>query len=107
MGATSLIRFLRIIGSLLCICGFLKSVLDLLHNIKMVFLIPNQSVSLHDGQLVGKCAALHAEIIRQLLAVVGDIKGLAAGAFDAFRKVGEQSLPNGFWAGVQHTAGKL
>lgn len=81
--------------------------LNLLHDIKMVFLIPDKPVPLHEGQLVGKRAALYAEIIRQLLAVVGDIKGIAAGALDTLRKVGQQPLSNGLGAGVQHPAGEL
>ena len=81
--------------------------LNLLHNIKMVFLIPDEPVPPHEGQLVGKRAAFYAEIIRQLLAIVGDIKGIATGALDTLREVGQQPLSNGLGAGVQHPAGEL
>ena len=81
--------------------------LNLLHNIKMVFLIPDEPVPPHEGQLVGKRAAFYAEIIRQLLAIVGNIKGIATGALDALREVGQQPLSNGLGSGVQHPAGEL
>lgn len=81
--------------------------LNLLHNIKMVFLIPDEPVPPHEGQLVGKRAAFYAEINRQLLAIVGNIKGIATGALDALREVGQQPLSNGLGAGVQHPAGEL
>ena len=65
----------------------------------MVFLIPDEPV--------GKRAAFYAEIIRQLLAIVGNIKGIATGALDALREVGQQPLSNGLGSGVQHPAGEL
>lgn len=64
----------------------------------MVFLIPDEPVPPHEGQLVGKRAAFYAEIIRQLLAIVGDIKGIATGALDTLREVGQQPLSNGLGA---------
>ena len=56
----------------------------------MVFLIADQSVPLHEGQLVAQRAALHVQVVRQLLAVVGDVEFVAAGALDALREIGQQ-----------------
>ena len=73
----------------------------------MVFLISDEPVPPHKGQFVGKRAALYAEVIRQLLAIVGDVKAIASAALDAFRKIGEQPLADGLGACVQHPAGEL
>ena len=57
------------------------------HHIEMISMVADQPVPLHQGQLVGERTAFHTEIVRQLLAVVGDIEGVAAGALDAFREI--------------------
>ena len=50
---------------------------------EVVFLIADQPVPLHEGQLVAQRAALHVQVVRQLLAVLGDVEFIAAGALDA------------------------
>ena len=56
---------------------------QLLRHGKVVFLIPDQPVPLHEGQLIAQRAALHVQVVRQLLAVVGYVEFIAAGALDA------------------------
>ena len=56
---------------------------QLLRHGEVVFLIPDQPVPLHEGQLVAQRAALHVQVVRQLLAVVGYVEFIAAGALDA------------------------
>ena len=56
---------------------------QLLRHGEVVFLIPDQPVPLHEGQLVAQRAALHVQVVRQLLAVVGYVEFVAAGALDA------------------------
>ena len=73
----------------------------------MVFLIPDKPVPLHEGQLIAQRAALHVQVVRQLLAVVGDVEFVAAGALDALREIGKQPLADGLRRGVQHPAGEL
>ena len=44
----------------------------------MIALIAQQPVLLHFGKLCTKGTAVYAQIVRQLLAVVGNVKGIAA-----------------------------
>ena len=81
--------------------------LNLLHNIKMVFLIPDKPVPLHEGQLVGKRAALYAEIIRQLLTVKGDREVRALGLRSLAGEVGYQASADGFGGGMENPSGKI
>ena len=55
---------------------------------EVIFVVTQDSVLPHEGQLVGQGAALNVEIVRQLLTVIGNVKGVAAASLDAFRKVG-------------------
>ena len=55
---------------------------------EVIFVVTQDSVLLHEGQLVGQGAALNVEVVRQLLTVIGNVKGVAAASLDAFRKVG-------------------
>lgn len=55
---------------------------------EVIFVVTQDSVLPHEGQLVGQGAALNVEVVRQLLTVIGDVKGVAAASLDAFRKVG-------------------
>ena len=80
---------------------------QLLRHGKVVFLIPDQPVPLHEGQLVAQRAALHVPLVRQLLAVVWYVEFVAAGALDALREIGQQPLADGLGRGVQHPAGEL
>lgn len=55
---------------------------------EVIFVVTQDSVLPHEGQLVGQGAALNVEVVRQLLTVIGNVKGVAAASLDAFRKVG-------------------
>ena len=61
-----------------------------------VSLIFNDAILLHFGKFIAHGAAVHVQIVRQLLAVIRDQEGIAPGAFGAFRKIGHQPSPNGF-----------
>ena len=55
-----------------------------------------QSVPLHLAQLIGQRAAVHIEIIGQLLAVEGNREALAPAADRLLGEIGQQPPPNGF-----------
>ena len=55
---------------------------------EVIFVVTQDSVLPHEGQLVGQGAALNVEVVRQLLTVIGNVKGVAAASLDTFRKVG-------------------
>ena len=53
----------------------------------MVLVIAQQPLALHPRQLAAHGTAVHAQIVGQLLAVVGDVKAVLPGALDALGKV--------------------
>ena len=67
----------------------------------------DHAVLLHFGKLIAHGAAVHIQIVRQLLAVVRDQEGTAPGPFGAFRKIGHQPPADGFGTGMQDPLGKL
>lgn len=55
---------------------------------EVIFVVTQDSVLPHEGQLVGQGAALNVEVVRQLLTVIGNVEGIAAASLDTFREVG-------------------
>ena len=53
----------------------------------MVLVVGQQPLALHPRQLAAHGAAVHAQIVGQLLAVVGNVKAVLSGALDALGKV--------------------
>ena len=72
---------------------------------KVVFLHHQQPVPLHFAQLVGQGAALHVEIVGQLLPVEGDGKAGGAISPGLVGQVGQQAAPDGFGRGVKDLPG--
>ena len=52
-------------------------------------------------------AAVYSQIIRQLLAVIGDVEDVVSGLFGALRKIRHEPSPDGLGACVQNPLGQL
>ena len=74
---------------------------------KPVLFIGNDSLFLHFGKFVAHGAAVYSQIIRQLLAVIGDLKGVVSGLFGALGKIRHEPSPDGLGTGVQNSLGQL
>ena len=74
---------------------------------ELVFLIPENAVFLHLGKLTAHGAPVYAQIVRQLLPVIGNRKRPASGTFAAIRKIGQQSATNRLGTGMEDSAGEL
>lgn len=71
-----------------------------------VFPNVQQTLAAHAAELRGKRAAVHAEVIGELLAVERDRKAVAARADRLHREVGEQAAADRFRRGVEDAPGK-
>lgn len=61
----------------------------------------------HFPQLRGECAAVHAQVIGQLLAVKGDLKAAGPLAEGLGGKVGEQASPDGLLGDMADLPGQI
>lgn len=73
----------------------------------MVLVIAQQPLALHPRQLAAHGAAVHAQIVGQLLAVVGDVKAVLPGAFHALGKVRHEPGANALRRRVQDALREL
>ncbi len=73
----------------------------------MAAVYPQQAVSLHLAQFMGHGAAVHIEIIRQMLAVKRNLKIIPSVLCRLKREIGQQAAPDGFGAGMKDPAGQM
>ena len=73
----------------------------------MVFIYQNQPVALHLAQLIGKCTAVNAQIICQLLAIEWNIKFSAILPCGLEGEIGEQAAADGLGGSVKDAAGEV
>jgi len=73
----------------------------------MIAVYSDDPIPLHLAQLVGHGAAVHAKVIRQLLAVEGDIERPAAVLGCLKGQVAEQPTPDALGAGVHDAPGQV
>lgn len=90
----------------LSFCGRCKPCSGLAQQLKFVFAETDEALRTHPAQLGGKRAAVHAKVIRQLLAVEGNGEAAAVFPQRLGGKVGQQPSADGFGRGVENTAGE-
>ena len=73
---------------------------------KVVFAGLQQSLVPHAAQLFGEGAAVHTQVIRQLLPVKGDEKGAAALLQGLGGKVRDKPAPDGLGAGAENAGSR-
>ena len=72
----------------------------------MIFPHAQQPLALHSAQFGRQRAAIHPQIIRQLLAVKGNIKLLPAPAGRLIGEIGLEPSADGFCRNMEHAPGK-
>lgn len=74
--------------------------------LKFVFAAADQPIVPHFAQLLGKCAAVQVQVVRQLLAVKRDGKMRAARPHCLRGKIGQQPPTRTFWCGAPDALGE-